>query len=125
MSPRIPIWVVGAWPRPRSLRRVLRCEGVLPAYVPKGATQRQPPMTPQQIKDMVTWLRDHGAAPDLDVVVEGETPANDHAAAIDRIGPYAEAGATWWVESRWELPSREPSTMQAVRDRLAAGPSRI
>jgi len=24
---RIPIWVVGAWPRPKSMRRVLRCDG--------------------------------------------------------------------------------------------------
>ena len=82
-------------------------------------------MTPQQIKDMVAWLRDHGAPSGLDVVVEGDTPANDASVAKEKIGPYAEAGATWWIESRWELPSREPSTMQAVRDRLAAGPSRI
>jgi alkanesulfonate monooxygenase SsuD/methylene tetrahydromethanopterin reductase-like flavin-dependent oxidoreductase (luciferase family) len=27
---RIPIWVVGAWPRPRSMERVLRCDGVVP-----------------------------------------------------------------------------------------------
>jgi alkanesulfonate monooxygenase SsuD/methylene tetrahydromethanopterin reductase-like flavin-dependent oxidoreductase (luciferase family) len=27
---RIPIWVVAAWPRPKSMRRVLRCEGVVP-----------------------------------------------------------------------------------------------
>jgi len=26
----IPIWVVGAWPRERSLRRALRCSGVIP-----------------------------------------------------------------------------------------------
>ena len=44
---KIPIWVVAAWPRPRSLRRALRCDGVLPAYVPAGATTRQPPMTPE------------------------------------------------------------------------------
>jgi hypothetical protein len=122
VQPRIPIWVVGAWPRPKSLRRVLRCDGVLPANVPAGATERQPPMTPLQIRDMVTWLQDHGAPPNLDVVIEGDTPANDHTAAQEKIGPYAEAGATWWVESRWELPSREPATMRVVRDRLAAGP---
>jgi len=93
--------------------------------VPRGATRRQPPMTPQQIKDMVAWLRDHGASSELDVIVEGETPANDGNAALEKIGAYAEAGATWWVESRWDLPSREPSTMQAIRDRLAAGPPRV
>src|SRR5438067_583831 len=29
---RIPIWVVGVWPRPRSMRRVLRCDGIVPQY---------------------------------------------------------------------------------------------
>jgi 3'-phosphoadenosine 5'-phosphosulfate sulfotransferase (PAPS reductase)/FAD synthetase len=37
---------------------------------------------------MLAWLRDHGATPDLDVVVEGETPANDHAAAVNKIAPF-------------------------------------
>src|SRR6201998_1247769 len=29
---RIPIWVVGVWPAPRSMRRVLRCDGIIPQY---------------------------------------------------------------------------------------------
>ena len=29
---RIPIWVVGAWPRPKSMNRVLRCDGIVPQY---------------------------------------------------------------------------------------------
>ena len=74
---------------------------------------------------MVTWLKDHGASPGLDVVVEGDAPANDSNVALSKVGPHLEAGATWWVESRWDLPSREPSTMQAIRDRLTAGPPRI
>jgi alkanesulfonate monooxygenase SsuD/methylene tetrahydromethanopterin reductase-like flavin-dependent oxidoreductase (luciferase family) len=122
---RIPVWVVGAWPRPNSLRRVLRCDGVLPAYVPAGATERQPPITPAQLTEMLAWLRDHGAPANLDLVMEGETPANDRNAALEKIGPYAEAGATWWIDARWELPSRDPATMRAVSERLAAGPPRI
>ena len=31
-SGRIPIWVVGVWPRPKSMRRVLRCDGIIPQY---------------------------------------------------------------------------------------------
>lgn len=27
---RIPIWVVGVWPRPKSMQRVLRCDGAVP-----------------------------------------------------------------------------------------------
>jgi alkanesulfonate monooxygenase SsuD/methylene tetrahydromethanopterin reductase-like flavin-dependent oxidoreductase (luciferase family) len=29
-EPRIPIWVVGAWPKEKSMRRVLRYDGLLP-----------------------------------------------------------------------------------------------
>src|SRR4029450_7602633 len=29
---RIPIWVVGIWPRPKSLRRVLKCDGIIPGH---------------------------------------------------------------------------------------------
>ena len=34
---RIPIWVVGVWPRPRSMRRVLRCDGIIPQYSEEGS----------------------------------------------------------------------------------------
>jgi alkanesulfonate monooxygenase SsuD/methylene tetrahydromethanopterin reductase-like flavin-dependent oxidoreductase (luciferase family) len=30
---RVPIWVVGAWPRPNSMRRALRFDGLIPAVV--------------------------------------------------------------------------------------------
>jgi len=32
VQPRIPIWVVGVWPRPKSMRRVLRCDGFIPQF---------------------------------------------------------------------------------------------
>ena len=37
---RIPIWVVAAWPRPKSMQRVLRCDGLLP-NVMDGASIRE------------------------------------------------------------------------------------
>src|SRR5438067_8325608 len=37
-SPRIPIWVAGAWPRPQSMQRVLRYDGLLPNKInPDGS----------------------------------------------------------------------------------------
>ncbi len=33
---RIPIWVVGVWPRAKSMRRVLRCDGIIPQYQLEG-----------------------------------------------------------------------------------------
>jgi alkanesulfonate monooxygenase SsuD/methylene tetrahydromethanopterin reductase-like flavin-dependent oxidoreductase (luciferase family) len=51
----VPIWVVGAWPRPRSMRRAARCEGVVPEYHLDG---REP--TASDAREMKTWLLDHG-----------------------------------------------------------------
>jgi alkanesulfonate monooxygenase SsuD/methylene tetrahydromethanopterin reductase-like flavin-dependent oxidoreductase (luciferase family) len=110
---RIPIWVVGAWPRPKSMRRVLRCDGVLPA----GEAE-----TPDGIRAMRTWLTDNGAPPGFDVLSEGETPAADPAAARDLVRPWAEAGCTWWMETRWEMPHHSDERMAQVHERLIAGP---
>jgi alkanesulfonate monooxygenase SsuD/methylene tetrahydromethanopterin reductase-like flavin-dependent oxidoreductase (luciferase family) len=112
---RIPIWVVGAWPRPKSMRRVLRCDGVVPQY-PRDAG------TPGDAGVVRAWLDAHGARPDLDLIAEGETPATDPAAAGAQVRPWAQAGCTWWLETRWELPHHTPDRMAQIRQRLAAGP---
>jgi hypothetical protein len=67
---RIPLWVVGVWPRPKSLRRALRCDGILPQYQVHG---RDP--GPEDARALREWLTDHGAGPGLDMVADGETPA--------------------------------------------------
>ena len=36
---RIPIWVVGAWPRTKSMQRVLRCDGLLAAAMTQTASR--------------------------------------------------------------------------------------
>jgi alkanesulfonate monooxygenase SsuD/methylene tetrahydromethanopterin reductase-like flavin-dependent oxidoreductase (luciferase family) len=104
---RIPIWVVGVWPRPRSMRRVLKCDGV----VPGGE------MTPDAVREMRAWLSAQGASPALDVIAEGETPGGDP-------GAWAEAGCTWWLETRWEMPHNSPERMTEIRSRILAGPPR-
>jgi alkanesulfonate monooxygenase SsuD/methylene tetrahydromethanopterin reductase-like flavin-dependent oxidoreductase (luciferase family) len=111
---RIPIWVVGAWPRPKSMRRVLRCDGVLPQY--------QGEASPEELRSLRAWLDERGAAPGLDVVAEGEMPADDPAAAVAEVRPWVDAGATWWLETRWDMPHNSTERMRQVRDRLAAGP---
>jgi alkanesulfonate monooxygenase SsuD/methylene tetrahydromethanopterin reductase-like flavin-dependent oxidoreductase (luciferase family) len=114
---RIPIWVVGAWPRPKSMRRVLRCDGILPQYAGESS--------PVELTAMRRWLSERGARPDLDVLAEGETPADDPTAAAAAVKPWADAGATWWLETRWEMPHHSPERMEQVRDRLAAGPPHL
>ncbi|HEY1330754.1 MAG TPA: LLM class flavin-dependent oxidoreductase, partial [Actinomycetota bacterium] len=65
---------------------------------------------------------DHGADPNLDVIAEGETPADDASAAAAMVAPWAEAGSTWWLETRWEEPHHSAERMGEVRARIAAGP---
>ena len=116
---RIPIWVVGVWPRPKSMRRVLRCDGVIPQYnLGRDAT-------PDDVRAVCAWLQERGARPDLDVISDGETPAEDAAAATAEVTPWAEAGATWWLETRWEMPHHTPERMREIIDRITAGPPRL
>jgi alkanesulfonate monooxygenase SsuD/methylene tetrahydromethanopterin reductase-like flavin-dependent oxidoreductase (luciferase family) len=114
---KIPIWVVGLWPRPKSMRRVLRCDGVLPQYSTGEGS-------PAELRALREWLTEHGASPELDVIAEGETPADDPAAAAAQVAAWADAGATWWMETRWGSLQHTPDGMRQVRDRLAAGPPR-
>jgi alkanesulfonate monooxygenase SsuD/methylene tetrahydromethanopterin reductase-like flavin-dependent oxidoreductase (luciferase family) len=116
-QPRIPIWVVGVWPRPKSMRRVLRCDGIIPQYEVDGRAEG-----PDDAREVRAWLAGHGAGPGFDMVAEGETPAGDPGAAAAAVGPWAEAGCTWWLETRWEMPHHSAERMAQIRERLAAGP---
>src|SRR6266498_2976117 len=119
--PRIPVWVVAAWPRPKSMRRALRCDGLLPVLM-NGGEHRG--IAPDDIRAMLRWLQDNGVRPGFDVVMEGETPADDPAAARAVVAPWEEAGCTWWLDARWEMPHESPERMRQVRERLQAGPPR-
>jgi alkanesulfonate monooxygenase SsuD/methylene tetrahydromethanopterin reductase-like flavin-dependent oxidoreductase (luciferase family) len=118
---RIPIWVVGAWPRPKSMRRVLRCDGILPVVSIPG---RESPLSPDDAREIAQWLTDQGAHAH-DIVVEGATPSRDAHAATAAVTPWAEAGATWWLDARWKLPHHSDERMQQVRRRLRAGPPQL
>ena len=119
-KPRIPIWVVGAWPSERSMRRALRYDGLLAAKVGGAATE--PGVTPDDIRAMREYVEENReAAGDYDIVWEGTTPGDDPARAAETVRPYAEAGATWWIESTW-TPPNEPDDL---RRRVEAGPPRV
>lgn len=119
---RIPIWVVGAWPSEKSMTRVLRCDGVLP-NIREGDGFGT--VTPDHIRAMLAWLLARGGGGEgFDFVVEGETTGADEPSDKDQVAPLAEAGATWWLETRWQLPSG-PERTELVRRRIEAGPPRL
>lgn len=91
---RIPIWVVGLWPRSRSMRRVVRCDGIVPQYQLDG---RDP--APEDLVALRAWLSEQAPGQEFDVIADGETPTTDPGAAASRVQPWAEAGATWWLDA--------------------------
>lgn len=115
---RVPIWVVGAWPRPKSMRRVLRCDGLLPVVMADEG-QGFRPTTPDDIRAMTAWLDANGGRrPGFEIIAGAEeTPADDPAKAAEIVAPWRDAGCTWWLESRWNDGGND-----AVRARLEGGP---
>ena len=114
---RIPMWVVGVWPKPRSLRRALRCDGIIPQYQLEGREAES-----GDARAVRAWLIDHGAGPGMDIVADGETPADAPEMAAAQVAGWAQAGCTWWLETRWGVPETLPVRMAQMRERLAAGP---
>ena len=113
-KPRVPIWPVAAWPSKKSMKRALRYDGLL-AYTMRGEVK------PEDVREMRAYASDN-RPPDtaFDIIVEGETPGEDPDAAASIVGSFAEAGATWWVESPW-TPPNEPEDLRA---RIRQGPPR-
>ena len=108
--PRIPIWVVGAWPNERSMRRTLAWDGVV-AQVEDAAG----------IREIVDWAEREGPAAQRerpwDVIAQGSTPPGEPAAAAETVAAFEAAGATWWIEADWAS-----GTIDSVRRRIEAGP---
>lgn len=101
----IPIWCVAIWPRMRSMRRTLRCDGIIPQAD-----------SPETVAAIAEWLRENGKG-DLDIMSAGmTTPAN----AAKKVRPWGDAGATWWIEENWAAKSAA-----VVRKRIEAGPPRL
>jgi alkanesulfonate monooxygenase SsuD/methylene tetrahydromethanopterin reductase-like flavin-dependent oxidoreductase (luciferase family) len=119
-QPRIPIWVVGAWPSKKSMARALRWDGLLPTVLKPGVGAGQ--ASPEELKRMVEYMREQRTADTpYDVVVEGETPGDQPAAAREILKPWVAAGATWWTETRWNV-NRDAAGLRLVRQRIEQGP---
>jgi luciferase-like monooxygenase len=120
-QPRIPIWVVGAWRRERSMRRVLRYDGLLPNVFDSEGKPKE--IFPDDVRAMSDYVRERRAETSpFDIVIEGQTPAEDPGRAAEEVGPLAQAGMTWWLEARWDVSS--PSALDGLRRRIAQGPPR-
>ncbi|GHO46832.1 LLM class flavin-dependent oxidoreductase [Ktedonospora formicarum] len=109
-TPRIPIWVIGGV-KQSQLRRAARWDGAVINGKPDEIGKR---------KTAIEELRE--GLPLRDIIVEGETPPNDPERAGSIVRPFAEAGATWWLESMWEWEGI--SRAYDIRTRVRSGPPR-
>ena len=118
-TPRIPIWVVGAWPWPKSMARAGRYDGLLPMKL--GPDKQMAPLEPGDVAEMRAFLAEGRAerAP-FDIVVEGETADHTDQAALARIAAFAAAGATWWLEAMWAEADAKTIWLPATHERLLA-----
>lgn len=105
-QPRVPIWCVGAIDRPKSMRRALRWDGLLPQV---GGNSHPSLKQIEAIREQV------GDRP-YDIVIEGQ--GSEHSPAA-----WASAGATWWIESMWSAVNEADAAL-AAHDRLLQGPPR-
>jgi alkanesulfonate monooxygenase SsuD/methylene tetrahydromethanopterin reductase-like flavin-dependent oxidoreductase (luciferase family) len=117
--PRIPILVAGAWPRRAPLRRAARFDGVVPLKVGDGGDLV--PLSADDLGELLAIVRAHraGGGP-FEVMLGGETPGDDPAAALAVVEPLAAAGMTWWSET---LEPRR-GDLAAMRERVRQGPPR-
>lgn len=112
-QPRIPVWVVGAWPRERSLARAALWDGV----IPYDMTDPEEPVTAARVHEIGEWMRRHREeSTSFDIVLEGITDGRDREGTRARLEPVAEAGATWWIEGE---------TPETLRERIRQGPPRL
>ena len=128
-QPHPPVWVVGlrvpGRTRQRSLERAARWNGLLPASIDEdGMWQTLTPATLGEIAGEVHHLREiegRSGRP-YDVVVEGDTWGG-FIQRQERPSDFEAAGATWWIESWWDLP-RDARGLAEVRRRVEVGPRR-
>jgi alkanesulfonate monooxygenase SsuD/methylene tetrahydromethanopterin reductase-like flavin-dependent oxidoreductase (luciferase family) len=123
-QPRIPIWVVGAWPSEKSMARAARYDGLLPQVVkpgPGGARTAQQ-ASPDDVRQMKAYMQArHDPETSYDIILDGETPGDQPEKALELTQPWVEAGATWWIESRWGIP-HDAEGLNLVRRRIEQGP---
>jgi alkanesulfonate monooxygenase SsuD/methylene tetrahydromethanopterin reductase-like flavin-dependent oxidoreductase (luciferase family) len=113
--PRIPIWLGGGWPAKKPFRRAARWDGIMPISprVFEGVD-----LTPSDITEVRAFIgpqrTEIGA---FDVVKAGSTSDGSD---TERPRAYAQAGATWWLESIFPLGN----SLEAAKARIRSGPPR-
>ncbi|HEY2791611.1 MAG TPA: LLM class flavin-dependent oxidoreductase [Micromonosporaceae bacterium] len=126
--PRPPVWLVGAWMADRaaqpSLARAARWDGLLPDVIrDSGRAKVDSPEVMAQIVERALALRAEAGLPveGYDVILDADSYGGFIQMTCTDVEAWAQAGATWWIESWWDLGRADEQTLL---DRLSAGPPR-
>jgi len=107
-TPRIPIWVVGVWGKPKSMRRALSWDGIIPQRY-----RDWQPFSPDEVRSIRDYVfKQRTDNRPFEIIAGGMAAGNPQA-----VRPFIEAGATWWVEGDMGSLS-----FDALRERLRQGP---
>ncbi len=105
-QPRIPIWVVGAWPHPKSMARALKYDGLIPQGMHGDSETSY-----QAFCDMMQYVQSHQTnTRSFEIVIDYKVSKEQPSSKCETIRRWAETGATWWIEGLWE--ARELTEVQ-------------
>ncbi|MDO8108182.1 LLM class flavin-dependent oxidoreductase [Isoptericola sp. b441] len=97
--PRVPVWVVGAWPSRRSLERAAHWDGLVVQRL-----RSHDPVDDEVVRGSLELIGERreaeGRIGPYEVVVSEPVP-EDPAEAADRAAALADWGVTWWVHADW------------------------
>ncbi len=117
-QPHVPIWLPTLFTRSQSLARALNAEGMQPFKL----NEKGEPVTPThaELRQLVTWVNEQRppSAIPYDFIIEDKSYPLPPERAAAMIAAWADAGATWWIESTWEM------SVESLRQIIARGPAR-
>jgi len=118
-QPRVPVWVVGAYPAARSMERAAQWDGIIPTTVGRSGDGEFGPTDLARIVAAIKEIRESKglAWEGYDVVAEGVSEPGP--AGVATVRRWADAGATFWVESDWSMGD---DAVARHRRRIEAGP---
>jgi len=117
-KPRVPIWVVGVWPKEKSMRRAVNWDGVIMQKYGAAPGDKDRPEDVRALKEYVSAMRTRKSPFDIAVQLfsEGAKQAGpkgagkDRSRARDEAAALADAGATWLMEHF--LSAKDPKSFE-------------